>query len=187
MNLQRILRLAASGLVIGAIAGCGRDAAPVAAPGTAGPSAQGAVAVEAAKAAEAPPATLAIAPANPATAPTGQAVTLSGVGSKGLLRFGLRFQVPAIGALFAVDGELADAKTGAPLSGASWSLDATMPDHGHGMETQPAHKPTAPGKYVSEGMKLHMHGKWLFEAKATHEGREDVLRVPFEVPPTAAR
>tara|TARA_B100000676_G_C17795681_1_gene689436 strand:- start:401 stop:808 length:408 start_codon:yes stop_codon:yes gene_type:complete len=51
--------------------------------------------------------------------------------------------------------------------------DATMPEHGHGMMTQPRPKNCAPGteckgpvgRYTFEGFRLHMPGSWLFQVE----------------------
>lgn len=39
-------------------------------------------------------------------------------------------------------------------------VDAAMPEHRHGMNTQPRVRGTGPGKFVAEGMLLHMPGRW---------------------------
>jgi hypothetical protein len=41
-------------------------------------------------------------------------------------------------------------------------FDAVMPEHRHGMVTRPSIKTLAPGKYLIEGLKLHMAGDWKF-------------------------
>ena len=83
-------------------------------------------------------------------------------------------------ALFAVRTVLRD-RSGAPIPDGSVVVDASMPQHGHGMPTRPIARPgvcspklepgaaasstldcTHPdGVYVSEGMKFHMAGEWV--------------------------
>lgn len=64
-------------------------------------------------------------------------------------------------------------------------VDATMPSHGHGMMTKPQHKALADGAWRSEGMKLHMHGAWLFEVKVQAGGQSESIKMPFDQPPEA--
>jgi cytochrome c peroxidase len=50
---------------------------------------------------------------------------------------------------------------GAPVTKASFYIGGGMPDHGHGFPTKPVVRETSePGKYVLEGMKFSMHGRW---------------------------
>lgn len=42
----------------------------------------------------------------------------------------------------------------------SLKFDATMPGHGHGMQTQPTVEPQGEGTFRVEGMKFHMPGSW---------------------------
>ena len=41
-------------------------------------------------------------------------------------------------------------------------VDATMPDHRHGMNYRPTLAATGPGRYRAEGLLLHMPGRWEF-------------------------
>ena len=51
---------------------------------------------------------------------------------------------------------------GAPLSGALMSVVGGMPDHDHGLPTSPVVTgEVAPGRYLLEGMRFHMPGRWL--------------------------
>ena len=47
-------------------------------------------------------------------------------------------------------------------------VDATMPEHKHGMNYRPAVTATGEGRYRAEGLMLHMAGKWelVFEARS---------------------
>lgn len=78
-------------------------------------------------------------------------------------------------ALFSVRSVLRD-RSGAPVTNGSVVVDASMPQHGHGMSTHPIANPgvclptpqngplacTHPdGVYVSDGMKFHMAGEWV--------------------------
>lgn len=51
---------------------------------------------------------------------------------------------------------------GAPLSGALMSVVGGMPDHDHGLPTSPVVTgEVTPGRYLLEGMRFHMPGRWL--------------------------
>ena len=51
---------------------------------------------------------------------------------------------------------------GAPLNGALMSVVGGMPDHDHGLPTSPVVTGEAtPGRYLLEGMRFHMPGRWL--------------------------
>ena len=51
---------------------------------------------------------------------------------------------------------------GASLSGARISVVGGMPDHDHGLPTSPVvTREITPGRYLLEGMRFHMPGRWL--------------------------
>lgn len=41
-------------------------------------------------------------------------------------------------------------------------VDAQMPEHKHGMDYRASVRPQGPGRFVAEGMLLHMPGRWEF-------------------------
>jgi hypothetical protein len=41
-------------------------------------------------------------------------------------------------------------------------VDAQMPEHKHGMDYRATVRPQGPGRFVVEGMLLHMPGRWEF-------------------------
>jgi hypothetical protein len=49
--------------------------------------------------------------------------------------------------------------SGAPLA---LRIDATMPEHRHGMNYRPSVRETAPGTWRADGLLLHMPGRWEF-------------------------
>ncbi|HXM80531.1 MAG TPA: cytochrome c peroxidase [Burkholderiales bacterium] len=51
------------------------------------------------------------------------------------------------------------AKAGSPAP-RTLKLEATMPEHGHGMNYAPQVKQLAPGRWRAEGLMFHMPGKW---------------------------
>lgn len=57
---------------------------------------------------------------------------------------------------------------GAPVSGCRVSLDATMPEHGHGLPTEPRLEREEPkGTYVVRGVRFSMPGHWLLSTKVS--------------------
>ncbi len=61
------------------------------------------------------------------------------------------------------------------------TVDARMPEHGHGMGYQPQARGTAPGRWRVEGLMLHMRGRWELSfalgAGAQAERIADVLLI----------
>ena len=63
---------------------------------------------------------------------------------------------------------------GQPISDAEISIDGGMPEHDHGLPSQPqvAHD-TGAGDYLVEGMKFHMIGAWTVTITITHGNISD--------------
>lgn len=59
---------------------------------------------------------------------------------------------------FVLDVELCPA-SGRPLP-TELRVDATMPDHGHGMNYKPSVQPAGAGRWRAEGLLFHMPGRW---------------------------
>jgi hypothetical protein len=78
-----------------------------------------------------------------------------------------------VGRHFAIDFVLCPRDGAAPP--AEVRVDATMPEHRHGMNYRPSVKPLAPGRYRAEGLMFHMPGRWelVFELR----GRGAPLRL----------
>jgi len=77
---------------------------------------------------------------------------------------------------------LTDAQ-GSPVSNAQIELVGGMPEHDHGMPTQPqiTGEPET-GSYLLEGMRFHMPGKWLLDIKLTYAvGTEDLIVETTEI------
>ncbi len=100
-------------------------------------------------------------------------------GIGGRYNFELRTRVPKIGELFTVTSRVFDAQGHAAGQG-DFSVDATMPDHGHGMMTQPTHKSTISGTWRSEGLKLHMPGHWQIVANFESAEARDTCRFDWQ-------
>ncbi len=59
------------------------------------------------------------------------------------------------------------------MEGPLLNVDAAMPEHRHGMNTQPRVTQVSPGKFEVKGMLLHMSGRWeiyfdVVEGAGTH-------------------
>ena len=67
-------------------------------------------------------------------------------------------------------------RDGRPIDGARMTVGGGMPDHGHGLPTQPVvSKELGNGRYVVDGMKFNMGGYWVVDLDiAASEGRDDV-------------
>jgi hypothetical protein len=76
-----------------------------------------------------------------------------------------------VGKHFAIDVVLCP-KANATLP-AELRVDATMPEHKHGMNYRPSVKTLAPGQYRAEGLMFHMPGRWelVFELRGNGSPR----------------
>ncbi len=61
---------------------------------------------------------------------------------------------------------LADS-AGAPVDDATVTIDGGMPEHNHGMPTEPIVTPLGGGDYRAEGMKFQMPGWWIVTVTVT--------------------
>jgi hypothetical protein len=70
-----------------------------------------------------------------------------------------------VGRFFAIDFVLCP-RDGAAMP-AEVRVDATMPEHKHGMNYRPSVKPQGAGRYRAEGLMFHMPGRWelVFELR----------------------
>ena len=79
------------------------------------------------------------------------------------------------------DLELRDSD-GDPVAGASISVDGDMPEHGHGLPTEPRVRELGDGRYEVGGMKFQMGGFWYVQFSIAAEPGRDVARVEFTLP-----
>lgn len=86
-------------------------------------------------------------------------------------------QPPAINQMHSWKVKLATAE-GVPVRGAKFLVDGGMPQHGHGLPTQPrvTHEMEA-GTYALDGMKFSMTGWW--EMKLAIDGPQGADKVTF--------
>jgi len=82
----------------------------------------------------------------------------------------------AIGRHFAIEVELCPA--GATLA----RVDATMPEHGHGMNYRPSVKALGDGRWRAEGLMFHMAGRWELRLDVHGGGRSERLLQSITLP-----
>jgi hypothetical protein len=62
---------------------------------------------------------------------------------------------------------------GAPVPGATVAVDGGMPQHGHGLPTNPQATEIGEGRYRVEGVRFNMSGWWELKFKVTGSAGED--------------
>ena len=88
-------------------------------------------------------------------------------------------QGPAVGQMHAWTVKLA-MPDGTPVQHAQIAIKGGMPQHGHGLPTQPrVTRESAPGTYVVEGMKFSMTGWWDLHLDISSDAAKD--RAVFNV------
>lgn len=86
-------------------------------------------------------------------------------------------QAPAINQMHSWKVKLATAE-GVPVRGAKFLVDGGMPQHGHGLPTQPrVTREMEAGTYALDGMKFSMTGWW--EMKLAIDGPQGADKVTF--------
>lgn len=106
-------------------------------------------------------------------------LSLDKASAAGLYRVGLvpPAQAPAINQMHGWKVRLATAD-GAPVHGATFAVDGGMPQHGHGLPTQPrVTRELEGGVYALDGMKFSMTGWW--EVKLAIQGPQGADKVTF--------
>ncbi len=67
-------------------------------------------------------------------------------------------------------------------AGALTAVDADMPAHRHGMNYRPSVRALGDGRWLAEGLLLHMPGRWRFVFDVVREGRRQRLTHELDVP-----
>ena len=66
---------------------------------------------------------------------------------------------------------------GKPVTGAIISLDGNMPEHGHGLPTEPeVTQEISSGEYLVEGMKFSMPGWWVIDFNIKSGDKQDTVK-----------
>ena len=69
---------------------------------------------------------------------------------------------------------------GQPVENATIAIDGDMPQHGHGLPTQPqVTRYLGEGRYLVEGVKFQMGGWWVMDFTITAKGQIDTVRFNF--------
>jgi hypothetical protein len=114
-----------------------------------------------------------------ATPPTDLDLSLQKNSAAGVYRVALvpPAQAPAINQMHSWKVKLAT-PDGAPVRGARFAVDGGMPQHGHGLPTQPrVTREVEDGTYMLDGMKFSMTGWW--ELKLGIQGPQGADKVTF--------
>jgi hypothetical protein len=74
------------------------------------------------------------------------------------------------------------ARDGRPIDGATIRVDGGMPDHGHGLPTQPSVRDAlGGGRYLVDGMKFSMGGYWVVDLAIDGAEGRDVVRFELKL------
>lgn len=68
---------------------------------------------------------------------------------------------------------------GAPVSEAAITIKGGMPQHNHGLATQPTIEPSGEGDYLLQGLRFHMMGYWELELTITVGSISDTVMIPL--------
>jgi hypothetical protein len=69
-----------------------------------------------------------------------------------------------------------------PIEDAALTVTGGMPEHNHGMPTQPQiTQQLAAGRYLLEGVRFHMPGLWRITAVVTRESAPVTIVIDFEL------
>jgi hypothetical protein len=69
-----------------------------------------------------------------------------------------------------------------PVDATLSRVDATMPEHKHGMNYRPSLKSLGDGRWRVEGMMFHMPGRWALRLEVKTAGRTEVLVDTINLP-----
>lgn len=56
-----------------------------------------------------------------------------------------------------------------------------MPEHNHGLATEPTIEATGDGDYLLQGLRFHMMGYWELVLTVSHDGVSDNVVIPLEL------
>lgn len=118
---------------------------------------------------------------SPAAVPAGAGDVWSS--EDGLYRLGIESELEpiAINRLHRWVLRLEDSR-GRPVPAASIELAGGMPDHNHGLPTQPqVTRELDDGRYLLEGMRFHMPGSWVLRFSVDAEPGSDTVVVRLEL------
>lgn len=82
----------------------------------------------------------------------------------------------AVGRHFALDVRVC------PADAALVRVDATMPEHRHGMNYRPSLKALGEGRWRADGLMFHMAGRWELRLDVQRSGRTERLLETITLP-----
>lgn len=82
----------------------------------------------------------------------------------------------AVGRHFALDVRVC------PADATLLRVDATMPEHRHGMNYRPSLKALGDGRWRADGLMFHMPGRWELRLDVQHAGRTERLLESITLP-----
>jgi len=94
----------------------------------------------------------------------------------------LAWQLDAAPAQIAVGRHFALRLQLCPTSARLLRVDASMPEHRHGMNYRPSLTPLGEGRWLAEGLLFHMAGRWELRFDVESAGRTEVLRQSMVLP-----
>lgn len=96
-----------------------------------------------------------------------------------VLVYRTRPQPVRVGERFSVDAALCPRAGDTAVEGLS--VDATMPEHRHGMNYAPVLRPTGAHDWIADGLLFHMPGRWQLSFDVRIAGRTERLAADLEV------
>ncbi len=117
--------------------------------------------------------------------PTAQAQTAcpaAAPGTQVLEEAGVQVQWQPLPAVIAVGKPFALDISVCPASAELTRVDASMPDHRHGMNYRPSLKSLGPGRWRAEGLLWHMSGRWELRLDLRHQRQDLRLRQSVTLP-----
>jgi hypothetical protein len=118
----------------------------------------------------------------PAAVPAG--LPLDGVASNDgtyFVAFAARPSPIPPNAEFALDVSVLSPDRSALVPGVTLAVDATMPEHGHGMNVVPRVTPLGDGRFRVEGLLWHMSGVWEIEFDVTRGAVTERAQTSVEI------
>lgn len=82
---------------------------------------------------------------------------------------------------FALDVAVFSPDRASLAAGVTLAVDATMPEHGHGMNVTPRVTPLGPGRFRVEGLLFHMAGRWEIAFDVTRDAVTERAHATVEI------
>jgi hypothetical protein len=97
------------------------------------------------------------------------------------VRYSSELQPPVINRIHNAVLHLAT-RDGEAVAGARISISGGMPEHDHGLPTQPeVTRYLGDGRYLIEGLRFHMQGAWELLITIDANGKQDTVLIPLQL------